>query len=76
MVTIKSALLPDGVVFTSLGEEPLKIRYQDFKMQEAPATVWKDSFTAYTTTDEADDWFSKVLGLRVELLLLVSNPIV
>ncbi|MCC8253699.1 hybrid-cluster NAD(P)-dependent oxidoreductase [Vibrio campbellii] len=68
MVTIKSALLPDGVVFTSLGEEPLKIRYQDFKMQEAPATVWKDSFTAYTTTDEADDWFSKVLGLRVELL--------
>lgn len=68
MVTIKSALLPDGVVFTSLGEEPLKIRYQDFKMQEAPATVWKDSFTAYTTTDEADDWFSRVLGLRVELL--------
>ncbi|EDP60499.1 hybrid-cluster NAD(P)-dependent oxidoreductase [Vibrio sp. AND4] len=68
MVTIKSALLPDGVVFTSLGEEPLTIRYQDFKMQEAPATVWKDSFTAYTTTDEADDWFSKVLGLRVELL--------
>ena len=37
-------------------------------MQEAPATVWKDSFAAYTTTDEADDWFSKVLGLRVELL--------
>ncbi|BCN26476.1 hybrid-cluster NAD(P)-dependent oxidoreductase [Vibrio alfacsensis] len=68
MVTIKSALLPDGVVFTSLGEAPLKIRYQDFKMQEAPATVWKDSFTAYTTTDEADDWFSKVVGLRVELL--------
>ncbi|MGR5324338.1 MOSC N-terminal beta barrel domain-containing protein [Vibrio sp. DNB22_17_1] len=68
MVTIKSALLPDGVVFTSLEAKPLKIRYQDFKMQETPATVWKDTFTAFTTTDEADDWFSKVLGLRVELL--------
>ncbi|MDF4792357.1 MOSC N-terminal beta barrel domain-containing protein, partial [Vibrio parahaemolyticus] len=68
MVTIKSALLSDGVVFSSLGMEPLKIRYQDFKMQETPATVWKDTFTAYTTTDDADDWFSRVLGQRVELL--------
>lgn len=68
MVTVKSALLADGVVFSSLGMEPLKIRYQDFKMQETPATVWKDAFTAYTTTDDADDWFSQVLGQRVELL--------
>ncbi|MBT0027453.1 hybrid-cluster NAD(P)-dependent oxidoreductase [Vibrio alginolyticus] len=68
MVTIKSALLSDGVVFSSLGMEPLKIRYQGFKMQETPATVWKDTFTAYTTTDDADDWFSRVLGQRVELL--------
>ncbi|MCV6039212.1 hypothetical protein OFP00_39650, partial [Escherichia coli] len=37
-------------------------------MQETPATVWKDTFTAYTTTDDADDWFSRVLGQRVELL--------
>ncbi len=68
MVTVKSALLADGIVFNSLGMEPLKIRYQNFKMQETPATVWNDTFTAYTTTDEADDWFSSVLGQRVELL--------
>ncbi|CAE6949572.1 Fe-S protein [Vibrio sp. B1FLJ16] len=68
MVTVKSALLSDGVVFSALGMEPLKIRYQDFKMQETPATVWNDTFSAYTTTDEADDWFTSVLGLRVELL--------
>ncbi|CAE6945244.1 Fe-S protein [Vibrio sp. B1FLJ16] len=68
MVTVKSVLLSDGVVFSALGMEPLKIRYQDFKMQETPATVWNDTFPAYTTTDEADDWFTSVLGLRVELL--------
>ncbi|GEM75812.1 hybrid-cluster NAD(P)-dependent oxidoreductase [Vibrio sagamiensis] len=68
MVTIKSALVADGIVFSSIDESPLKIRYQDFKMQESPAIVWKDNFIAYTTTDEADDWFSKVLGQRVELL--------
>ncbi len=68
MVTVKSALLADGVVFSALGMDPLKIRYQDFKMQETSATVWNDTFAAYTTTDEADDWFTSVLGLRVELL--------
>jgi len=68
MVKVKSSLLQDGIVFTFPDLEPLKIQYAQFKMQETPATVWKDNFTAYTTTDEADDWFSQVLGQRVELL--------
>lgn len=68
MVLVQSTLTPDGLIFTASGHSSLRICYADFKMQEAPATVWKDSFTAYTTTDEADDWFSHVLGQRVELL--------
>ena len=68
MVTVNSSLTADGLIFSAQGKSPLRIRYRDFKMQEAPAQVWKDSFTAYTTTDEADDWFSEVLGQRVELL--------
>ncbi|KHD23063.1 flavodoxin [Vibrio caribbeanicus] len=68
MVLVTSTLTPDGLIFTAAGYEPLRLRYQDFKMQEAPAQVWKDNFTAYTTTDDADDWFSEVLGQRVELL--------
>jgi len=68
MVTVKSCLTQDGLVFTADGHAALRIRYSEFKMQEAPAQVWKDNFVAYTTTDEADDWFSQVLGQRVELL--------
>ncbi|UXA00587.1 hybrid-cluster NAD(P)-dependent oxidoreductase [Vibrio splendidus] len=68
MVKVSSSLQPDGLIFTCEGKEPLRLKYANFKMQEAPATVWKDSFTAYTTNDEADDWFSDVLGVRVELL--------
>lgn len=68
MVKVSSSLQPDGLIFTYEGKEPLRLKYANFKMQEAPATVWKDSFTAYTTNDEADDWFSDVLGVRVELL--------
>lgn len=68
MVKVRSTLTPDGLIFTAQGKPPLTLRYADFKLQEAPATVWKDNFVAYTTTDEADDWFSEVLGQRVELL--------
>ncbi len=68
MVTVRSSLTPDGVIFTAEGKSSLRIRYSEFKMQEAPAQVWKDNFVAYTTTDAADDWFTEVLGQRVELL--------
>ncbi|EEW09981.1 hybrid-cluster NAD(P)-dependent oxidoreductase [Vibrio mimicus] len=68
MVLIKTALRHDGVLFSAQGHPSLTIRYADFKLQPVPAQVWADNFTAYTTTDEADDWFSKVLGIRVELL--------
>ncbi|SIO96758.1 hybrid-cluster NAD(P)-dependent oxidoreductase [Vibrio spartinae] len=68
LVTVRSALMPDGVLFQVEGEEPLRIRYADFKMQEIATTVWHDSFTAYTTTDEANDWFSRVIERQVELV--------
>lgn len=68
MVKIRSTLTPDGLIFTAQGKSPLSIRYAEFKMQESPATVWNDNFIAYTTTDDADDWFSEVMGQRVELL--------
>lgn len=68
MVLVSSTLTPDGLIFSAQDQPSLRIRYADFKMQEAPAQVWKDNFIAYTTTDEADDWFTQVIGQRVELL--------
>jgi uncharacterized protein YcbX/ferredoxin-NADP reductase len=68
MVKVSSSLLPTGIIFTYPGMTPLKLEYSSFKLQQTPATVWKDNFAAYTTTDEADDWFSQVLDQRVELL--------
>ncbi len=68
MVKVSSSLLPTGIIFTYPGMAPLRLEYSSFKLQQTPATVWKDNFAAYTTTDEADDWFSQVLDQRVELL--------
>ncbi|MGF1777075.1 MOSC N-terminal beta barrel domain-containing protein [Vibrio nomapromontoriensis] len=68
MVKVSSSIIPSGIVFTYPGQPPLKLEYTHFKMQQAQAQVWSDKFTAYTTSDAADDWFSQVLGQRVELL--------
>ncbi|EPN8545902.1 MOSC N-terminal beta barrel domain-containing protein [Vibrio alginolyticus] len=68
MVQVSSSLLPTGIIFSYPGMEPLKLHYSTFKMQATDASVWRDRFSAYTTTDEANDWFSQVIGKRVELL--------
>ena len=38
--------------------------------QEAAATVWKDSFTAYHGDRAVDHWFSELLGEPCQLLWL------
>lgn len=68
MVKVSSSLLPTGVIFSYPGLMPLTLHYSTFKMQAIDASVWRDRFFAYTTTDEANDWFSQVIGKRVELL--------
>jgi uncharacterized protein YcbX/ferredoxin-NADP reductase len=68
MVLVCTVLLSDGLVFTAKGRLPLVIRYRDFDLNEVSATVWSDTFTAYTTTAAANAWFSELLGIPVTLL--------
>ncbi|SHO58619.1 hybrid-cluster NAD(P)-dependent oxidoreductase [Vibrio quintilis] len=68
MLQISSVIVSDGLRFSMKDMPALHLRYQDFKMQEVDSTVWNDTFTAYTTTDEANDWFSRITGRHVELL--------
>ncbi|HHF3100554.1 TPA: hybrid-cluster NAD(P)-dependent oxidoreductase [Vibrio alginolyticus] len=68
MVKVASSLRPTGIVFTYPGMPPLELHYANFNMHNTNAIVWRDHFSAYTTTDEADDWFSKVIGKRVTLI--------
>lgn len=68
MVKVSAALTATGLVLRYEERPPLKLNYSDFDMQEADATVWKDSFTAYTTTKDANKWFSEILDQSVQLL--------
>lgn len=68
MVTIKAALLADGIRFTAPNVTDLVIHYDQFSMQPFDTTVWKDTFSAFTTDERADRWFSLIIGEPVKLL--------
>ncbi|PWI32311.1 (2Fe-2S)-binding protein [Vibrio albus] len=68
MVKVSATLTAMGMVLSYEDQQPLKLNYADFDMKEADATVWKDAFMAYTTTEEANVWFSGILEQPVQLL--------
>ncbi|TDR76076.1 hypothetical protein DFP78_10365 [Photobacterium lutimaris] len=68
LVKVSAALLPNGLVLNFPGQPTLKLHYADFAMTESTATVWQDTFNAYLTTVEANQWFSQVIGEPVQLL--------
>ncbi|WP_299021105.1 hybrid-cluster NAD(P)-dependent oxidoreductase [uncultured Photobacterium sp.] len=68
LVKVSATLLPDGLSLSFPGMSPLVLKYADFSMNEADATVWNDTFCAYTTSSKADAWFSHIIGQEVRLL--------
>ncbi|MGF1735820.1 MOSC N-terminal beta barrel domain-containing protein [Photobacterium satsumensis] len=68
LVKVTAALVPNGLMLSYPGHPLLKLPYADFEMTETSATVWKDTFTAYLTTEAANEWFSQVIGEPVQLL--------
>lgn len=68
LLNITSALFAQGLYLSSAQCERLVLKYSDFTMIEAHTNVFKDNFKACTTTEEANQWFSAILGAPVQLL--------
>ncbi len=68
MVKVKAALLADGLVLSYGDKSHLSLKYKEFLMEDASSTVWGDTFIAYTTTEQANAWFSDIIGESVQLL--------
>ncbi|KJF89960.1 MOSC domain-containing protein [Photobacterium leiognathi] len=68
MVKVKAALFADGLVLSYGDKSHLSLKYKDFLMQDTSSTVWADTFIAYTTTEQANAWFSDIIGEPVQLL--------
>ncbi|MDA9556508.1 YcbX family protein [Vibrio sp.] len=68
MVNVEATPTESGLYITAPNKEALHLTIKEFDLEIACATVWSDQFPAYTTTKEADAWFSEYLGMDVELL--------
>ncbi|RYU67690.1 MOSC domain-containing protein [Aliivibrio finisterrensis] len=68
MVKIKAIIEPDGLILCYPGLIDLHVTFNDLKMEEVNTTVWSDTFTAYSTTKEANQWFTSILGTEAQLL--------
>lgn len=68
LVKVKANLTPDGMWLSFDDQLPFKLSIPEFGMEPVTTTVWDDEFTAFTTTDFANRWFSSILGKSVQLL--------
>lgn len=68
LVKVSATLQHNGLTLSFPGMSPLILKYAEFSMNEADATVWSDTFSAYTTSSKADAWFSHVMDEDVRLL--------
>lgn len=69
LVRVEVDLIPGGALFKYPGKPPILAMSTQYQ-QEAAATVWKDSFTAYHGDRAVDHWFSELLGEPCQLLWL------
>ncbi|MEJ2763412.1 hybrid-cluster NAD(P)-dependent oxidoreductase [Photobacterium sp. MCCC 1A19761] len=68
LVKVTATLQPQGLTLSYPEMSPLVLKYEQFALNETDTQVWKDNFSAYTTTSRADAWFSHLLGEPVKLL--------
>lgn len=68
LVMLTSDILQNGLQLGYSGKPSLRLNFSEFIMDEQACQVWNDSFVAYKTTYEADQWISDVLEEEVQLL--------
>lgn len=69
MLRVKATLQANGLALTyPEAADSFYLCFDEFDMQSVNCQVWGDTFQAYTTTQAANDWFSFVLGQKVQLL--------
>lgn len=70
LLQVTTVIRPDALVLSYPGLPTLVLEYAGFAMTPVTAQVWRDSFSAFKTTDLASDWFAQIIAEPVQLLYL------
>ncbi|MUK28554.1 MOSC domain-containing protein [Aliivibrio fischeri] len=68
MVKISAIIEPYGLILCYPGLIDLHLTFNELEMKQTEAKVWNDSFSAYSTNQEANQWFSSILSTDAQLL--------
>ncbi|WP_164549065.1 MOSC domain-containing protein [Amphritea opalescens] len=69
LLAVKSALLPNGLLISAPGVEPLRLDYSQLGSQYDEINVWKDQIHARNGGAQAQQWFTDYLQQPCKLYL-------
>lgn len=79
MALLKADLTGDELIIThkqKKSEEPLRIELNKYNKEELiDVTIWDDALKANTVSEEADEWFTKVLSKSCRLVYMSDETI-
>ncbi len=70
MALISVSMTNDELRFTYEGCEPLCLSTRQHTSETMKVTVWEDTIDAMLVSQQADDWFSNILGMPVHLVCM------
>lgn len=73
LAKIQLSMTASGLELTYPGLKQLKIGLYQTDGKSRQVTVWRDSFPAASVGQEADNWFSQLLGIPVSLVAMMDD---
>jgi uncharacterized protein YcbX len=71
MALLKPSLTDKGIKVThSVNQSSYTIPFNQTKSEFAEVTIWDDTCTGQFVSDEADEWFSSILGISCRLVYM------
>jgi uncharacterized protein len=74
MALLKVEITPPGLLIKhNISSESITIPFQPLTSNYCQVIVWDDTCTAIYVSDEADKWFSKILGVKCRLVYMPDH---
>lgn len=68
LLQLTTVIQPHGLLFNFPNKAPLSLDFTQLTQTQTSTAVWNDSFQAYTTSEEANQWVSEIIDQPAQLL--------
>ncbi|EAR57471.1 hypothetical protein SKA34_07793 [Photobacterium sp. SKA34] len=68
LLLITTTIESNGLLFNYPNKTPLSLSFEQLALLATSTAVWNDNCEAYTTSNDADQWVSEIIGQPAQLL--------